>query len=61
MSDSTPAQRPRVAVIGLGAWGSSLALYCARIGHQVIGWHLDESYLESIRLTQHALNHCTKG
>jgi glycerol-3-phosphate dehydrogenase (NAD(P)+) len=49
MSDSTPAQRPRVAVIGLGAWGSSLALYCARIGHQVIGWHIDESYLESIR------------
>lgn len=49
MTDSQHPHQTRVAVIGLGAWGSSLALYCARIGCSVIGWHRDESYLESLR------------
>lgn len=37
----TPAIR--VAVIGLGAWGSALALYCAQRGFSVTGWHRDEA------------------
>lgn len=31
----------KIAVIGLGAWGSALALHCARLGHPVIGWSRD--------------------
>jgi glycerol-3-phosphate dehydrogenase (NAD(P)+) len=30
-----------VAVIGLGAWGSALAHYCAGLGHRVTAWHKD--------------------
>jgi glycerol-3-phosphate dehydrogenase (NAD(P)+) len=43
------AQPSEIAVIGLGAWGSALALYCARIGHAVTAWHRDAGYLASIR------------
>jgi glycerol-3-phosphate dehydrogenase (NAD(P)+) len=42
----------KISVIGLGAWGSSLALYCARQGHDVLGWHRDESHLAAIRLSK---------
>jgi glycerol-3-phosphate dehydrogenase (NAD(P)+) len=49
MTTPPGAQPTRVAVIGLGAWGSSLALYCARIGCHVIGWHRDEPHLAAIR------------
>jgi glycerol-3-phosphate dehydrogenase (NAD(P)+) len=45
----TPAQPTEIAVIGLGAWGSALALYCARLGHSVTAWHRDQSYLATIR------------
>jgi glycerol-3-phosphate dehydrogenase (NAD(P)+) len=31
----------QVAVLGLGAWGTALALHCARCGHHVIGWTRD--------------------
>lgn len=37
---ATPMQ---VAVLGLGAWGTALALHCARCGHHVIGWTRDVS------------------
>lgn len=49
MVHSQQPHPPRVAVIGLGAWGSSLALYCARIGCNVIGWHRDELHLQTLR------------
>ena len=26
----------KIAVVGLGAWGSALALHCARLGHAVV-------------------------
>ena len=31
----------KIAVVGLGAWGSALALHCARLGHAVVGWTRD--------------------
>ena len=31
----------KIAVVGLGAWGSALALHCARLGHSVVGWTRD--------------------
>ena len=31
----------KIAVVGLGAWGSALALHCARLGHAVVGWSRD--------------------
>ena len=33
--------RARVGVVGLGAWGTALALHCARQGHDVVAWHRD--------------------
>ncbi len=38
-----------IAVVGLGAWGSALALYCARLGHSVTGWHRDQNHVAEIR------------
>ena len=40
-----------IAVVGLGAWGSALALHCAREGHSVIGWHRDESFIAKTKKT----------
>jgi len=31
----------KIAVVGLGAWGSALALHCARLGCAVTGWSRD--------------------
>lgn len=45
-------QPRKIAIIGLGAWGSALALYCARMGHSVVGWHRDEGYISSLRTAQ---------
>jgi len=47
--DTNSTRSKKITVIGLGAWGSSLALYCARQGYQVLGWHRDESHLDLIR------------
>lgn len=52
MSESSHVTPPRVAVVGLGAWGSALALYCSRIGCSVIGWHRDQNHIASIRSTK---------
>lgn len=49
MSSGSNTRSKKITVIGLGAWGSSLALYCARQGYQVLGWHREESHLEEIR------------
>jgi glycerol-3-phosphate dehydrogenase (NAD(P)+) len=35
--------RVRVSVVGLGAWGTALALHCARQGHDVVAWHRDST------------------
>ena len=39
MPEQKPPGTKRVAVIGLGAWGTALAVHCARRGHSVVGWH----------------------
>lgn len=46
----SPAASPpiRIGVVGLGAWGSALALYCARIGYHVTAWHRDQSYIKGL-------------
>ena len=36
----------RIAVVGMGAWGSALALHCARAGHAVVGWNRDKALVE---------------
>ena len=47
------SSRPKkISVIGLGAWGASLALYCARQDHEVLGWHRDEAHLSAIRVSK---------
>lgn len=42
----------RVGVIGLGAWGSALALYCARLGYAVTAWHRDPSHVSKLQSLQ---------
>lgn len=38
-----------IAVVGLGAWGSALALHCAREGHKVVGWHRDDEFIAEVK------------
>lgn len=43
-------ETPRhVAVVGLGAWGSALANYCAGLGHRVTAWHKDPQAIAEMR------------
>jgi glycerol-3-phosphate dehydrogenase len=34
-------ERTSVGVVGGGAWGTALAVHCARMGHQVLLWALE--------------------
>ncbi len=38
----------KIAVVGLGAWGSALALHCARLGGAVTSWSRDAKLVEEI-------------
>src|SRR5271170_6868210 len=42
----------RIAVIGAGAWGSALALSCARAGRQVTLWEPDAAHAAQLRKTR---------
>jgi hypothetical protein len=35
------AERTKIGVLGAGAWGTALALHCARMGHDVMIWALE--------------------
>lgn len=48
MPEQSPQVGKRIAVIGLGAWGTALALHCARRGHSVVGWHRNAHLVNSI-------------
>jgi glycerol-3-phosphate dehydrogenase (NAD(P)+) len=39
----------RIGVLGLGAWGAALALYCARAGYEVTAWHRDQSHIKALQ------------
>lgn len=52
MARATGEKPAEIAVIGLGAWGSSLAVYCARLGHRVTAWHRDDTYVTALRTSQ---------
>lgn len=43
----TPSPQ-KISVVGLGAWGSALAIHCARLGHSVIGWNRDPKLVEEV-------------
>lgn len=45
---STPRS---IGVVGLGSWGSALALYCNRLGHKVTAWHREGPHVETIHKT----------
>ncbi len=38
----------KVAVLGGGAWGTALAIHCARLGHKTVVWALEEAVVEGI-------------
>lgn len=42
----------KISVVSLGAWGSALALHCARLGHSVIGWSRDSEFVEELNRTR---------
>jgi len=42
----------RIGVVGLGAWGSALALYCARVGYNVTAWHRDPAHIKALLESQ---------
>ena len=42
----------KIAVVGLGAWGSALALHCARLGHSVVGWSRDAGFITELNNTR---------
>lgn len=46
-----PTTPRSIGVVGLGAWGSALALYCNRIGHNVTAWHRQSPHTEGIHKT----------
>lgn len=45
MASSSSSFARRIAVVGMGAWGSALALHCARAGHTIVGWHRDDEFV----------------
>lgn len=40
----------RVAVLGGGAWGTALALHCARKGHDVLVWAREQEVVDGINI-----------
>lgn len=42
----------KIAVVGLGAWGSALALHCARLGCAVSGWTRDATLAKEVAATR---------
>lgn len=51
-SSGLSGEQTRVGVIGGGAWGTALAVHCARMGHQVSLWALEEQVNSTLqRLT----------
>jgi len=45
----------RIAVIGGGAWGTALALTCARAGRQVTLWEQDAANAEQLKSKRESL------
>lgn len=45
----------KIAVVGLGAWGSALALHCARLGHVVVGWSRDTAFTQEVTTSRQLL------
>lgn len=39
-----------VTVLGGGAWGTALALHCARKGHDVLIWAREQDVVDSINM-----------
>ncbi|MBI3539110.1 MAG: NAD(P)-dependent glycerol-3-phosphate dehydrogenase [Candidatus Eisenbacteria bacterium] len=45
---SAAAERTRVAVLGAGSWGTTLAVHLATLGHEVALWDVDAAQIEAI-------------
>ena len=42
-----------VGVVGLGNWGTALAIFLARRGHSVRAWHRDANLINDLKRTRH--------
>lgn len=49
-SSGLSAERTKVGVLGAGAWGTALALHCARMGHDVMIWALEAEVATQINV-----------
>ena len=47
----------RIAVVGAGAWGTSLALLAARCGHEVILWARRAEQVQALEINRENLEH----
>ena len=41
-------ERTNIGVIGGGAWGTALAMHCARMGHPTLVWAREEEVVRDI-------------
>jgi glycerol-3-phosphate dehydrogenase (NAD(P)+) len=51
------ANSSRIAVVGAGAWGTSLALLAARCGHEVILWARRPEQVRALEMNRENLEH----
>jgi glycerol-3-phosphate dehydrogenase (NAD(P)+) len=51
------ANSSRIAVVGAGAWGTSLALLAARCGHEVILWARRSEQVRALEMNRENLEH----
>ena len=48
VTKATTEERAHVGVIGGGAWGTALAIHCAKCGHAVLIWALEKDVVADI-------------
>ncbi len=54
MPDSKLSQeRTRVGVLGGGAWGTALAIHCARMGHDTQLWAMEPEVVQDVNGPKH--------
>lgn len=46
-----------IGVLGLGNWGTALANHLAALGHDVLGWSIEEAVVSSINTIHHNVNY----
>ena len=48
----SPVERPVIAVLGAGSWGTALAVLLARNGFPTLLWGHDAAHIDEVRATR---------